>query len=284
MNVNNTLSTFAWLGLIACSIGLTRYALSLGWNEGITLMLQAGLTYALLSLLELGLAYRHDWRWWGDWQVLTDVLHALFNEVFVRNCYLVVTFMLISLAEPLTSWQWASSPWLIALGVVMLETAEYWRHRLLHRSDLLWPFHALHHHLDRMHIFRSGRIHLVDGMSRVIVTFLPALLLGVPAESFAWWLVLLNAIGPVSHSNLPIATPRLLNRLVVTPMVHRVHHASDDAMMRCNLAPVSPLVDQVFGSWCAPERNPIRRVGIQADFFPRSYLGQLLAPFRQAFR
>jgi sterol desaturase/sphingolipid hydroxylase (fatty acid hydroxylase superfamily) len=168
---------------------------------------------------------------------------------------------------------------MVVLGVAYLEISEYWRHRLLHASDNLWPIHALHHHLDRMHIFRSGRVHFADGILRVLFTFVPALLLGVSPLAITCWMILLNALGPISHSNLNIHTPRFFNWLVATPMVHRVHHANADAMMRSNLAPTLPVVDMLFDTWLAPEENPVAEVGIEPDFFPKGFLKQLATPF-----
>jgi len=173
----------------------------------------------------------------------------------------------------------AAAPVVIALGVVYLEISEYWRHRFLHASDRFWHFHALHHHLDRMHIFRSGRVHFIDGCARVVFTFIPALIIGVPIEAITWWAILLNATGPISHSNLNIHTPKFFNWIVATPMVHRVHHASADKLMRSNLAPVSPLVDMLFNTWLAPEDHPVADVGVKPDPLPASFLGQLVTPF-----
>jgi lathosterol oxidase len=130
-----------------------------------------------------------------------------------------------------------------------------------------------------MHIFRSGRVHFLDGIARVLMTFLPALLLGVPVEAIIWWMILLNATGPISHSNVNIITPGWVNGLLTTPMVHRVHHASHDDLMRHNLAPIFPLVDRLFGTWRAPEDYPVTMVGVDPDPVPQNFLRQLAYPF-----
>jgi sterol desaturase/sphingolipid hydroxylase (fatty acid hydroxylase superfamily) len=105
------------------------------------------------------------------------------------------------------------------------------------------------------------------------------LVIGVSVESITWWAILLNATGPISHSNLNIHTPKFFNWLVATPMVHRVHHASADKLMQSNLAPVTPLVDMLFKTWLAPEGNPVEDVGVKPDPLPANFFGQLAAPF-----
>jgi sterol desaturase/sphingolipid hydroxylase (fatty acid hydroxylase superfamily) len=270
------ISTVGWFVFVTTSIGMAAYGLTHGWGVGPTLMAQGGLAFVVCAIAETVVPFRRDWRWVGDRQVFTDLGHVLLFDQSINNLYAIGTIMVITYLTPANT---TAAPVVIALGVVYLEISEYWRHRFLHASEKFWPFHALHHHLDRMHVFRSGRVHFFDGCARVVFTFLPALLLGVPVEAITWWAILLNATGPISHSNLNIHTPKFFNWIVATPMVHRVHHASADQQMRSNLAPVSPLVDRLFNTWLAPEDSPVVNVGVKPDPLPASFLGQLATPF-----
>lgn len=273
------ISTVGWVVFVTGSIGMAAYGLTHGWGVGPTLMAQGGLAYVVCAIAETIVPFRQDWRWLGDRKVFTDLGHVLLFDQSVNNLYAIGTIVVITYLAPLGSGNASAEPALIVLGVMYLEISEYWRHRFLHASDKFWPFHALHHHLDRMHIFRSGRVHFMDGCARVVFTFLPALAIGLPVEAIIWWAILLNATGPISHSNLNIHTPKLFNWIVATPMVHRVHHASADKLMRSNLAPVTPLVDMLFNTWLAPESNPVKDVGVKPDPLPESFFGQLAAPF-----
>ena len=268
-----------WALFIAMSLGWAVFCPSLGWSTGTTLFSQAILSYVLLAAAERMAPNRHDWRWWHDRQGITDIAHAIINDQLARSLLTIATFLLVDSVMPETP----PHEGMVFVGILVIEAGEYARHRLMHRLEMLWPFHAVHHHPRRMHVLRSGRVHFVDGASRALFVFAPALALGIPADAITWWIILLNAIGPISHSNLDIRTPAILNRLVVTPMVHQVHHADNAMMMTSNLAPITPVFDILFGTWCAPEKHPVNQVGVSPDPLPGTLAGQLLEPFRSVF-
>jgi len=269
-------STIGWAVFVVGSISLAFYGLTHGWGVAPSMLVQGVLTYIVCGVAEVVVPYRRDWMWLSDREVVTDVGHVILFDQSINYLYAIATVMVADYVLPAAA---SDMPVMIVLGVMYLEISEYWRHRYLHGSDTFWPLHAIHHHLDRMHIFRSGRVHFVDGMARVVFTFVPALLLGVPTTAILCWMILLTATGPISHSNLNIYTPKSLNILLVTPMVHRLHHASVDAHMRSNLAPLSPLVDLLFDTWLDPENNPVAEVGVVPDVVPTGFLGQLTFPF-----
>ena len=77
------------------------------------------------------------------------------------------------------------------------------------------------------------------------------------------------------HANvrLPIGPLRVL---IGAPELHHWHHHRDrDAG---NYANVPPLIDLLFGTYRCPDHEP-PEVGI-GESVPRSYVGQLLFPFR----
>jgi hypothetical protein len=67
-----------------------------------------------------------------------------------------------------------------------------------------------------------------------------------------------------------------LRLLIGAPELHHWHHSRErDAG---NYANISPLMDLLFGTYRCPDHEP-ESLGLQ-DPLPRSYLGQLLHPFR----
>ena len=277
------ISAVGWMAFVISSIGLASYGLMEGWAFGTVLFVQGATAYFICILAELIVPYRQDWRWQTDTKVFSDIGHVLIFDQAVQNLFAIGTIVIFTYIRPVANDASAITlniaPMMIILGVVYLEFSEYWRHRFLHASERFWPLHALHHHLDRMHIFRSGRVHFMDGAARVLFTYIPALLIGLPVEAIIWWMILLNATGPISHSNLNIETAPWLNAVLATPMVHRVHHASDEGFMRHNLSPVCPLVDRLFGTWLSPEDNLVTAVGVTPDLVPTNFFMQLIYPF-----
>jgi sterol desaturase/sphingolipid hydroxylase (fatty acid hydroxylase superfamily) len=65
--------------------------------------------------------------------------------------------------------------------------------------------------------------------------------------------------------------------LVGAPELHHWHHDRD--RQSGNYANVSPLMDVIFRTYHCPDHEP-HHLGV-AEAVPRSYLGQLLYPFRR---
>lgn len=171
----------------------------------------------------------------------------------------------------------ASQPvWLQFLEVVILsDLCVYWGHRLQHRYDFLWRFHAVHHTSEHLDWLAAHREHPLDTVWTGTMINLPAFILGVPIETLA----LLNAFRGLwsiyIHSNvrLPIGP---LKVLFGAPELHHWHHSRE--RHSSNFANLSPLTDLLFGTYKCPEHEP-KALGIEEPF-PRSYLGQLVYPFR----
>ena len=110
-------------------------------------------------------------------------------------------------------------------GVLLLDLLMYVIHRAMHSVPLLWRFHQVHHSdetHERRHHFRQHP----GQMLVVTLVQLPALwLLGIPAASWVFYVVIRTALQLWQHSTCSAteSIERLVNGFVVTAM-HRVHH------------------------------------------------------------
>lgn len=119
-------------------------------------------------------------------------------------------------------------PWLaIAAGLLLLDAALYWQHRLLHAVPLLWRLHRVHHGDTGFDCTTGVRFHPLEIVLSMGLKIGLVLLLGVPVLGVLLFEVVLNAGSLFSHANLalPAALDRRLRRLWVTPDMHRVHHS-----------------------------------------------------------
>lgn len=164
------------------------------------------------------------------------------------------------------------------LAVLLADGLEYWRHRLVHHVEWLWPLHALHHDAERLHVLKSGRNTVVDMAVRSVVVYGPLAALGVPTALLLWYPMMSLVLGPIAHANVAFRIPAFLHRLVVTPPGHRIHHARDAALGDANFAVVTPLWDVLFGTFRDPAHVDPPRVGIEHRL-PADFLGQALSPF-----
>lgn len=220
--------------------------------------------YAILRPLE---AKRPAEVWSNRGGVGTDVLYTLLSRLGVIT---IATFFLLL---PVFDWiegelrlagfspfhledlapAIAASPALaFALYFVVLDFAEYWRHRLQHRFDWWWALHALHHSQRKMSFWTDSRNHLLDDVLAGVWLATIALLIGIPPGQFFFIVIATRMIENLSHANLRMPFGTVGERLVVSPRFHRRHHAigvgHEGAYQGCNFAVLLPLWDMLFGT------------------------------------
>ena len=186
-----------------------------------------------------------------------------------------------------------------ALGVYLLhDFMNYWGHVLFHKVPLLWSFHQVHHSAEVLTPISAYRAHPLEffvtailrapviGLAFVFYANFPAqdlavtTIFGVSLVGFMYGLS-----GPhLQHSHLPISYGPLLNRVLMSPMVHQTHHSIDPRHRDKNFGVKFALWDWLFGTLCVPDRHErlqVGLVGMNKDEF--TTVGQLyLGPFRRA--
>ncbi|HEY1120644.1 MAG TPA: sterol desaturase family protein [Haloferula sp.] len=170
--------------------------------------------------------------------------------------------------------------WLQAVEVIVLsDFFVYWGHRLQHRVPVLWRFHSVHHSAEHLDWLAAHREHPLDTVYTMGLINLPAFVLGFPLETLAGLIAFRGIWAIYIHSNvrLPIGP---LRWFIGAPELHHWHH--DRARDAGNYANISPLMDLAFGTYRCPDHEP-EAFGVHEEM-PRSYLGQMIHPFRRPKR
>jgi lathosterol oxidase len=172
------------------------------------------------------------------------------------------------------------APLAVLLATVLYDLGAYLTHLLLHRVDLLWRFHRVHHssrHLDWLATFRA---HAVEHALRHLASPVALLLLGFPLEAVATAGAIYAAWAALNHANLRVRL-RFLEPVLITPRLHRLHHvpATSDG----NLGTVLSLWDRLRGSLLLDSDVELRPLGVPGELatYPQTWLAQLVEPFRQ---
>ena len=119
--------------------------------------------------------------------------------------------------------------WLeVALAVALLDYTLYLWHVLTHRAPFLWRFHVAHHADLEMDTSTALRFHFGELALSVPWRAGQVALIGVSPFTLSVWQTLLFLSIMFHHSNvrLPIETETWLNRFVVTPRMHGIHHST----------------------------------------------------------
>lgn len=241
--------------------------------------------YAVLRSLE---AWRPFERWPDRQGVGTDVLYTLLHRLGVVP---LLSFVLLApIADSIEGWTrlhgflpFNVENWLPMLAeqplasfvvyLLLLDLAEYLRHRLQHRLEAWWGLHALHHSQRRMTFWTDDRNHLLDDLLQALWLAAIAILIGVSPSQFVGIVLLTRALESLSHANADIGFGWLGERLLVGPRFHRLHHAigagHEGAQRGCNFAVLFPLWDMLFGTarW-VPKPGP---TGIRDQLDGRDY-------------
>ena len=155
---------------------------------------------------------------------------------------------------------------LMVAPLILHDVWTYWAHRLDHRIPVLWAFHAMHHSDREMNCTTWGRNHFLQTGWR---SFFSVFTLGMIVKldyMEAGQAALLGQmaymlVSMFCHSAIRVELP-WLDRILVTPQVHRIHHSVEREHYDRNFADLFPIMDIMFGTYCAPVRGQFPATGL----------------------
>jgi ornithine lipid hydroxylase len=218
----------------------------------------------------------------------TDVAYVIVASVMDKATFVVCVTTIASVGRAVAGYfqidLWPngwSLGFQVAAALLVADAATYLRHRLSHKSDLLWRFHRVHHSMTELYWIRSAYTHPVEQLLILCAIMLPISLLGAGDQVVAVVAFVFGLSGLVQHANVD-ARSSVLNYVFATPEVHRVHHRADDGS-HSNFSAFFVLMDHLFGTYRAVEPwGPAVRVGLPDEpEFPKDFWSHLTIPFRR---
>jgi sterol desaturase/sphingolipid hydroxylase (fatty acid hydroxylase superfamily) len=175
----------------------------------------------------------------------------------------------------------------MALGLLLLDLAIYFQHRLFHRLPLLWRLHRIHHLDPGFDTTTAIRFHPLEIVLSMYYKIAVTVVLGVSPLTILVFESLLNACALFNHGNvrLPAGLTRALGPVLITPDFHRIHHSARPAETHSNFGFCVPWWDRLLGTFTpkAAEDQADMVIGLAEERDPaRLGLDRLLMlPFRQ---
>jgi sterol desaturase/sphingolipid hydroxylase (fatty acid hydroxylase superfamily) len=201
-------------------------------------------------------------------RLFTDVRRALpetslnlqimvFNAIFLLPVLAITSTALANIVNTYglvlvgpESWATLPSVAVITIAIVIGDFTGYWRHRLEHTA-LLWPSHAVHHSDTEMTLLTLQRFHPINRITTFLIDVGVLLILGFPPYAVFANSMFRHYYGYYIHADLPW-TYGPLNKLFVSPAMHRWHHSLDREAFHTNFATVFGLWDWMFGTLRVP--------------------------------
>ncbi|MBI2257174.1 MAG: sterol desaturase family protein [Proteobacteria bacterium] len=185
---------------------------------------------------------------------------------------------------------------LTLISVLAVDFALWWIHYLHHRIPVLWEFHKVHHSAEVMTPITAYRMHPVEIILNLNLTgFVSAVtfaifryitadtgvtytVVGIDVITFAFLLFAFN----LRHSHIPMAYPRALSHLFVSPWMHQVHHSLEARHLDKNMGFIFAIWDWMFGTLYVPVRGETFALGLDSGEAPKfhSVRAMYLRPFR----
>jgi sterol desaturase/sphingolipid hydroxylase (fatty acid hydroxylase superfamily) len=113
------------------------------------------------------------------------------------------------------------------LGFLLMDLTMYYWHWMNHKIPWLWRFHNVHHVDPDLDVTTSMRFHMIEIAYSSIFRIIQISLIGLDPIIFISYELVFQCNTFFHHSNikLPIQLERILNKIMVTPRMHGIHHS-----------------------------------------------------------
>jgi len=202
---------------------------------------------------------------WPDSRAVTvDIVYTLINRIGVMPLVTFVLFYQLQVwlngtltdrgyvpptLEGLFPFLMGKQTLTFIIYVLILDCADYWRHRLSHRFGWWYALHAVHHAQRQMTFWADDRNHVLDDLIAFTWFLALGLLIGIPPMQFPLIILLLRFLESMSHANARVHFGTIGERLLISPRFHRAHHGVLAAGQRsCNYGAIFPFWDILFGT------------------------------------
>ncbi len=196
-------------------------------------------------------------KWWG-WRKGKDTVRHLDMISSLTSGITNTTKDVLGLSIAIISYKWMvdhmaivhvqSSVLLYIIAFVSLDLAGYWGHRLDHEYNFLWNAHIIHHSSEDFNLACALRQNISIVFRIFTIFLLPAALLGVPASVVAV-VAPLHLFAQFWYHTQHIGRMGFLEKIIVTPSHHRVHHAINREYLDKNYGQIFIIWDKLFGTY-----------------------------------
>ena len=196
-------------------------------------------------------------KWWG-WYKGKDTVRNMDMVSSLSSGITNVTKDVLGLTITILGYGWLvnhialyhiKSTWLTyVIAFIVLDFAGYWVHRWSHHINIFWNLHIIHHSSEEFNLACALRQSISNLVNIFTFLLIPAALFGVPAEVIAV-VAPLHLFAQFWYHTRHINKMGFLEKIIVTPSHHRVHHAINKEYLDKNLSQIFIIWDKLFGTF-----------------------------------
>ena len=178
---------------------------------------------------------------------------------------------------------WTGPGWLeLVVSVMAIDLVAYLWHRANHRVGLLWRFHQVHHSDPNFTVTTALRFHPGELLLALPVRLVAVALIGVSVPAVIVFEVIFALANSIEHGDidLPSRFESALDRLFVTPALHRRHHSRDRSWLDSNFGTIFSLWDRALGTFGSNASGTSVRTGLAGAPEQAGPLDVMLMPSR----
>ncbi len=168
---------------------------------------------------------------------------------------------------------------------LLLDYGNYVWHVLNHKIPLLWRFHLIHHTDLDLDTLTAFRFHFGEMVGSVFFRGLFVLISGATAKQVLAYEFCFEAAAQFHHSNikLPFKLETAVNRVIVTPRMHGIHHSVNKSETDSNYAVIFSFWDRLHHTFSSLLNRDQVVIGVPNYRDPKQMTaGYLLAmPFKK---
>lgn len=140
------------------------------------------------------------------------------------------------------------------LAFIAIDFQGYWIHRWSHEINIFWNKHIIHHSSEEFNLACALRQSISSFFNLFTFLLLPAAILGIPQIVIAT-LLPLHLFAQFWYHTRHIDKMGFLEKIIVTPSHHRVHHALNKEYLDKNLGQIFIIWDKLFGTFQEELKN-----------------------------
>lgn len=222
--------------------------------------------FIALIFLEMIVAKITNRKVMNSMDTVSSLSSGISNTLFK---ILGITIYIISydfLLEHITFFKIESMILQYIIGFLTIDFYAYWWHRWRHEYNILWNEHVIHHSSEEYNLPVALRQTIADFVNPAFFLLTPAALFGVSLEVVTMIGVVMLFGGFWYHTEL-IGKMGFLEKIIVTPSHHKIHHAINPEYIDKNYGGILIIWDRLFGTFQEelPNVKPVYGISRQVN-------------------